>query len=98
MAHWKTIFATQFTDKGFISFNKESSKNQQEKTRQKKSKDVNRQFTGGNMQINEIYKNIATTLIRETTLLGETAWTKLKKKKKEKRNLPVTSQMFSVYS
>ena len=37
------------------------------------------------MQINEIYKNIATTLIREITLLGETAWTKVKKKKKRKK-------------
>lgn len=40
------------------------------------------------MQINEIYKNIATTLIRETTLLGETAWTKVKKKKKAICQLP----------
>ena len=39
------------------------------------------------MQINEIYKNIATTLIRETTLLGETAWTKVKKKKKKKKEI-----------
>lgn len=46
------------------------------------------------MQINEIYKNIATTLIRETTLLGETAWTKVKKRKKFANYLPNVFSLF----
>ena len=53
------------------------------------------------MQINETYKNIATTLIRETTLrdhLCPNSLDKSKKKKEKKRNLPITSQTFSVYS
>ena len=48
------------------------------------------------MQINEIYKNIATTLIREITLLGETAWTKVKKKKK-KKNANYLPNVFSLF-
>lgn len=46
------------------------------------------------MQINEIYKNIATTLIRETTLLGETAWTNVKKRKKFANYLPNVFSLF----
>lgn len=52
------------------------------------------------MQINETYKNIATTLIRGTTLRDHLSPNSLdqSKKKKKERNLPITSQMFSVYS
>lgn len=77
MAYRETIFATQFTDKDAFLLIKRALKISKKRPGRKTVKDVNRQFTGGNMQINETYENIATTLVRETTLrdyLSPNSW------------------------